>query len=252
MLIVWREKLLAFAVHFAVTLLLAAVAAALIFLVWFPDPFQTMVGGTQLFLLVVGCDLVLGPLMSLVIYNSKKPRKQLMFDYSIVGVVQLAALIYGIYVVSASRPVYVAFVQDRIEVVTAAEIEPNELADAKLPAFRILPKWGPELVATHVPPEEHNDALFAAFEGRDVSVRPKFYVPYDSQREQIEARAQPLSKLYEKHPDAAELVAASEPDLEIPLDEVRWLPVKHKNGFWTALIDSSTAKPIGYLELDPY
>ena len=76
-MIVWREKFVATAIHFLVTLLLAACAAALIFLVWFPDPLQTMIGGTELFMLVVGCDLALGPLISLVIYNSRKSRREL-------------------------------------------------------------------------------------------------------------------------------------------------------------------------------
>ena len=71
-MIVWREKFVATGIHFLVTLTFAAIAAALVFLVWFPDPFQTMIGGTELFLLVVGCDLALGPLISLVIYNSRK------------------------------------------------------------------------------------------------------------------------------------------------------------------------------------
>ena len=38
-MIVWREKFIATAIHFLVTLVLAACAAALIFLVWFPRPF---------------------------------------------------------------------------------------------------------------------------------------------------------------------------------------------------------------------
>ena len=90
--IAWREKFIATAIHFGVTLALAACAAALIFLVWFPDPFETMIGGTELFMLVVGCDLALGPLISLVIYDSRKSRRELVTDYSIVGTVQLAAL----------------------------------------------------------------------------------------------------------------------------------------------------------------
>ena len=85
------------------------IAAALIFLVWFPAPFATMVGGTELFMLVVGCDLVLGPLLSLVIYDPRKTRLALVIDYSIVGAVQLATLIYGVYIVAGTRPVYVAF-----------------------------------------------------------------------------------------------------------------------------------------------
>jgi hypothetical protein len=62
-MIVWREKFIATAIHFLVTLALAACAAALIFLVWFPSPFATMIGGTELFLLVVGCDRARGPLI---------------------------------------------------------------------------------------------------------------------------------------------------------------------------------------------
>ena len=46
-MIVWREKFIATAIHFLVTLALAACAAALIFLVWFPSPFATMIGGTE-------------------------------------------------------------------------------------------------------------------------------------------------------------------------------------------------------------
>jgi hypothetical protein len=98
---------------------MGACAAALIFLVWFPDPYQTMVGGTKLFELVVICDLVLGPLISLVIYDRNKGRRKLIVDYTIVGVVQLAMLAYGVYVVAGTRPVYTAFNKDRLEVVSA-------------------------------------------------------------------------------------------------------------------------------------
>ena len=79
-----------------------------------------MVGGTKLFELVVVCDLVLGPLISLVIYDSTKARGKLIMDYSIIGAIQLAAMIYGVYIVAGTRPVYVAFNKDRIEVVHRA------------------------------------------------------------------------------------------------------------------------------------
>src|SRR5215831_10933520 len=105
----WREKFRAFTIHFLVTAVLAAAAAALIFAVWFPPPFATLVRGTELFVLVVGCDLALGPLISLVIYDSRKTRRALITDYTLFGAVQLAALVYGVYVVAGTRPVYLAF-----------------------------------------------------------------------------------------------------------------------------------------------
>src|SRR6186713_2849815 len=116
-MIPWREKWRAFAIHFAVTLILAAGVAAIIFGIWFPAPFDKLVGGQELFVLVVGCDLVLGPLLSLVVYDSRKGRGKLIFDYCVVGVVQLAALSYGVWIVAGSRPVYVTFTGDRLDVV---------------------------------------------------------------------------------------------------------------------------------------
>src|SRR3954470_22076859 len=153
-MIVWREKIIATAIHFLVTALLAACAATLIFLVWFPRPFATMIGGTELFMLVVGCDLALGPLISLVIYNSRKSRRTLVTDYSVIGVLQLAAMIYGVYIVAGTRPVYVAFDGDRIEVVTARDVRPTELEAARDPRYRRLPLDGPRLVSVRVPAAE--------------------------------------------------------------------------------------------------
>lgn len=141
-MIAWREKTTAFAVHFLVTLALSAIAGALVFLVWFPDPFQEMLGGTRLFEILVLCDLGLGPLTSFIIYSSKKSRRALLFDYSVVGIVQLAAFFYGLYAVANTRPVFIAFVGDRLEVVSAGEIDDADLARGG-DRYRKRPTWGP-------------------------------------------------------------------------------------------------------------
>jgi len=249
-MILWREKFVAFAIHFAVTLAVGLIAAALIFFVWFPDPFQEMVGGSKLFMLVVGCDLALGPLISLVIYDSRKSRRELYMDYSIVALVQLGALAYGMHVSFNSRPVFVVFATDRLEVVTAGEIADEDLKAAVLPEFRSRPLWGPPLVATLVKPEDRNDALDKALAGKDISVRPKFFVPYESQLDRIKPKMKPLEALERRRPEIRALI---ETHLgKVAVDGAKWLPVKHKNGFWTALMDATSARPIGYVPLDPY
>jgi len=250
-MIVWREKFVATAVHFLVTLCLAATAAALIFLVWFPDPLQTMIGGTELFVLVIGCDLALGPLISLVIYNSRKSRRKLVMDYAIVGVVQMAALIYGVSILAGTRPVYVAFSTDRIEVVTAREIQRDELAQAKDPKYSSLPWTGPRFVAIEVKDSERVDALDKALAGREEHVRPKFYVPYESKVEEIRARAKPLAELTHGRPKVQPLVDEAMKKIDVPPARVKWLGAHHQRGFWTALIDVETGKPLTYIDFDP-
>lgn len=251
-MIPWREKFRAFSIHFATTLVVAATAAALIFLVWYPPPFGTMVGGLKLFILITGIDLALGPLVSLVIYDSRKSRRALLFDYSVVAVVQVAALAYGIYSVSQARPAYVAFVKDRLEVVAAGEIAERDWREAKGSTYASPPWRGPELVATYVKPADRNDALDGGLEGRDVGVRPKFYVEYDTRVDAIKREVKPLSSLERRHRESAPLVAESLRELRQPAEDLGWLPVKHSRGFWTALVDRRSGYPVKYLPIDPY
>jgi hypothetical protein len=248
----WREKFIASAIHFAVTLLLAGAAAALIFLVWFPHPLQTMIGGTELFLLVVGCDVVLGPLLSLVVYDSRKSRRELVVDYSVVGVLQLAALVYGVMIVAGTRPVYVAFNTDRYEIVTAREIEDAELAAASDPRYGTLPWTGPRLIAVVVPPADQQDALFKAVAGMEEHQRPKFYAPLERGQAQIRKAAKPLATLAARKPASAPLIDEAVSGLELPRDRLGWVPAHHRKGFWTAIIDTADGKPVAWVDIDPY
>jgi hypothetical protein len=244
--------LVATGIHFLVTLALAACAAALIFLVWFPDPLQTMIGGTELFMLVVGCDLALGPLISLVIYNSRKSRRELVTDYAIVGVVQIAALVYGVYILAGTRPVYVAFNKDRLEVVCARDISDAELAAAKSPEYGSLPFTGPRYVSIDVPAAEQQDAMFQSVAGNEEHMRPRFYVPYEQKLEEIRSHAKTLEDLEKLHPDAKPQLEAARAKVTVPPERVRWLPVHHRKGFWTVLIDTGNGMPLAWVDFDPY
>ncbi len=252
MTINWRERFWAFAIHFLLTLGLAAIAAALIFLVWFPDPYQTMVGGTQLFELVVVCDLVLGPLISLVIYDTSKGRRKLILDYTIVGVVQLAAMIYGVYIVAGTRPVYVAFSKDRFEIVLARDISDSELAAARDPRYAKLPFDGPRIVAIQVPKAEQQDALFQSIGGNEEHARPRFYAPLETALADIRKRARTVEWLTTKYPHSRPLFDEAMKEVKIPAERVRWLPVRHRLGFWTALVDIGNGEPIAWVAFDPY
>jgi hypothetical protein len=249
----WREKTKAFAVHFLVTLALSVSAAALVFLIWYPSPFAVMLGGAKLFLVLLMCDLGLGPLSSFVIYNSKKSRRELLFDYCVVGSIQLAAFLYGMYTVAISRPVYIAFVKDRLEVVVASDIDDVDLARGR-DGYRRRPKWGPQLVAIHEPTEaqERDKVLNAALAGKDYPMFPAYYVPYEQGLPQIKERALPLSELEKQHPQSKPLLASAVAQLQIPVEKLVWLPVKHRKGFWTALLDSETGRPVDWLPVDPY
>src|SRR4051812_10341267 len=102
-----------------VHLLMSAVIAALVFstmlLLWYPQPYFTAAGGLTLLLLLVGVDVFIGPMLTVVVFDPQKKRLKL--DLIIIVVLQLAALVYGAWVMFSARPVYVAFAGDRFELV---------------------------------------------------------------------------------------------------------------------------------------
>lgn len=116
--------------HLLISLILTGLAALLVFGVWYPDPYAELTGGLALYKLVISVDIVCGPLLTLILASPSKKLKERIIDFSLIGMIQLAALIYGLYSVSLARPVVAAFETDRINVVTAAEIDVNDLSHA--------------------------------------------------------------------------------------------------------------------------
>ena len=250
----WRGKLIAVLIHLAITLLITAIIAALIFFYWFPDPFDQMVRGQELFWLVVTCDLVLGPLVSFVIFNSKKNHKQLFLDYSLIAFVQIGALIYGVSVVAESRPVFIIFVKDRLEVVTAAEIDLSDLKSGVEDRFSFLSWTGPRLASAEPPKtrEERQELLLSGLAGKDAQLLPKYYREYQTQLSEIKNNARAIAELKKLKPEQEPIINAAISDLAGDEAKFRWLPVSHRYGFWTALISYESGHPLKYLPIDPY
>lgn len=241
-------------VHLLVTAVIATAVAGVVFGIWFPGAFSDMVGGRQLFLLVLACDFALGPLISLVIYNRRKPRAELVRDYAIVGAVQILMLVYGVSVVVDSRPVYVVFVTDRLEVVTAAELDDSLLGQAEEPRYRMRSWAGPQLVSVERPEElaERTQILFSALHGIDIQLMPKYYRNYEKALPQILQRSLPIEVLKTREPEHATAISGAVQDIGREEDRLRWLPVRHRFGFWVVLIDDKSGKPLRYLPIDPY
>jgi hypothetical protein len=243
-------------VHLLCSLLVAAVLAALVFGLWYPHPYRELVGGTELFLLVIAVDVVCGPLLTAVIFNPAKPRKELIMDLGLVVMIQLAALVYGMYTVVQARPIYSVFEVDRFRVVTAADIDSEDWAKAKAPWSK--PPWGaPQLITVRVAAsnEEKLESIDLAMGGKDLSARPNFWKAWDAQTpELVLKRAKNLADVRKKlAPPQQALLDAAVARSGLSPDRLRSLPMtSFKNTDWVALIDSQTAKPVAYAPVDGF
>ena len=180
--------------HLLISLILAGLAALLVFGVWYPYPYAELTSGLALYKLVISVDIVCGPLLTLILASPSKKLKERVIDFSLIGMIQLAALIYGLYSVSLARPVVAAFETDRINVVTAAEIDVNDLSHAPKD-LQDLPWFGVRRVGLReaTSPDEANQSLDLSLKGIEPSMRPSWWLPDSQQeREKIRKAMKPL------------------------------------------------------------
>lgn len=91
-------------VHFSISLLVFLTVASWVYFWTYPSFYFSMAGAIQGLTLVFLVDVVLGPLLSFLVYNPTKPRKEIISDFVIIGMVQLSALVYGLHTLYQEKP----------------------------------------------------------------------------------------------------------------------------------------------------
>lgn len=247
-----RHRARAAGIHLLISAAVALLAAALVFGLWYPGAFRMLAGGRDLFLLVTVVDVIIGPLLTFAVFNLAKPQKELRRDLAIIGVVQLAALFYGMYTVFAARPIAMVFEVDRFRLVTASSVSVEDMPTAA-PEYRSLPLTGPQLLGARRPRQgdERNDALFkGVFSGVDVGSRPLFWQSYELSRADALARSQPLSGLRARHPKEAAGIDKELAAMKVDPATARFLPAIAR-GDWVAVMDAK-GDVVGYLPFDGF
>lgn len=127
-----KNRWQAFGIHLFISILIFLVLLSIIIFVWYPGIF-IQVGGYQGIQIVAGVDLILGPLLTLTVFNLKK--KSLKMDLSIIALIQLAALSAGVWLVYNERPVFQLLSHDGIHIITAADIKIADIYDIDYDKF---------------------------------------------------------------------------------------------------------------------
>lgn len=249
----WQDRLKASAFHLGLSLIIAALAAMLVFGLWYPYPYRDASGGRELFLIVVTVDVILGPLITLTIFNRGKPRSELVRDLTVVGLIQLAALGYGLWTVFVVRPVHLVFEYDRFRVVHAIEV-PRELLNQAPADVRKMPLTGPT-VLTLRPFRDVNEeatATLMALQGLPLSARPDLWQAYPQARLRVLAAAKPLEELKKRFPQQAAMIDSGAARTGKNAAGLMYLPMVARKSFWTVLLDAQSAEPCGFVPLDSF
>jgi hypothetical protein len=227
------------------------IVGALLLFVWYPPPYFHAAGADTLVILLVGVDLTLGPLLTLVVFKSGK--KGLKFDLALIAVLQSAALLYGLSIVLRSRPVFLLAVVDRFQLISASDIDAADLAKGSRPEFRSLSFTGPRVGGVQIPSawQDRNKVLFSSIGGKDIDKYPEYYVEYDAAAPGLLKHAKELSALKISDPKERKSLDAALAALGNP-DRIVWVPLAALKANSIMLLDRENGRALGAVAVNPW
>jgi len=172
------SRIKAFLIHFFISVCVISVFIYFVLFVWYPFPFDYFYSPFDVLKIVLGVDLIIGPLLTLVLYDIKKKAAELTMDISLVVLLQLVAFSWGVHVTYTARPVILVFANDTFYMFSSDELDTEALKRKELkPVF-----WKPPQLAVLDPPKsaEELTQLFREYfvEGKpELTIRTDRYLP---------------------------------------------------------------------------
>lgn len=139
----------AFGIHLGISLMVLLMLLGFIIVLWYPGILFNIDGGWEGLRIVMGVDVVLGPLLTLVVFKVGKPG--LKFDLSCIAAAQIACMAVGLWIIYQERPIALVFAYDTFYSIGTQEFEMFEKDPAVLEGF---PGSYPKLLYTELPESE--------------------------------------------------------------------------------------------------
>lgn len=233
--------------HFCISLFIASIVVGMVFFIWYPSPLAKAVNVTHIFLMMLMIDVIIGPVLGLLVY--KDGKKTLKFDLTVIILIQLSALCYGVYTIAQGRPVWIVYSVDRFELVKNNELVDTNIQQAQ-PQFQQASWFKPQYVATEFAKDiqQRNDEMFAeVFSGISIAQRPERYVELTQAKTSIKQRAQPLVLLNDfNDPKVVKMMLTQYPQA------TAFLPLKANAVDMVVLVNKESASIIKIVDLRPW
>jgi len=178
-----KNKFIASGLHLLLSLFLVSIIIGLVIFFWYPLDLIGITNFKDIVLLIISIDLVLGPLLTFVVFNNNK--KSLKFDLVVIGAIQIGALAYGIYFLYLDHPVYVTYAKGSFNLVNAKYAKPE---NAKFKEYQVTKLSTANLAYSEIPTDviEKNRLLDESMSGGpDLEERVDLYKPYQENLDSI-------------------------------------------------------------------
>ena len=231
------------------TVLLLAIAGLIVF-IWYPYPFLQFKDTAKFPLMLIVTAGLIGPAMTWLVY--KKDKRGLLFDLSVIIIIQLTAVAWGAVALYQNRPYFMVFTVERFEALTIRDVDPSSIKDQR---FLDKPLSGPILLYAEMPTGEGFQKLLkeVMLEGKpDLQYRPEFWSLYEDRQIQVIKPSKPLSQLRLMRPESVAVIDELVIKHGGNIKELSFVPGLHQNGQFAAILDSNSGEVLDYLVLNPW
>lgn len=197
-----KFRLKAFGLHVLASVCVLCLLLTVLYFGWYQWPGWYLTGMWHITAILGGVDVTLGPLITLLIANPRKPRRELARDIGMIATVQLVALGYGALTLWNGRPLYYAYSGDRVETIQAGQLSAQEAELARQQNPQFAPHWDsrPRWVWAPMPKDPALQAQITAQrhtdEGADITKMPRVYQSWQAGLPELRTQLKKIDQFY--------------------------------------------------------
>jgi hypothetical protein len=239
------SKFKALLIHFLVSLIILTSFFYILFKLWFPEPYFLASGGFQGLKLVALVDLILGPLLTFIVFNPLKSKLALFIDFTFIAVFQISALVWGVANIYQQRPVAIVFWENSFYTVPSIALSSQDfkrnIFGNKNPIF-IYAKQPKSLKQKQLMLER-----FKKYQ-RPPHHQVELYYPIKLYLSDILKHSMDIQKVMSRHPQIKEPLEALLKQSKTTINSNFYIPLvsKYQN---IVIVYSNKQKLIGYLSI---
>lgn len=238
----------AFSIHFAISFVIFLILLYFILIQWYPQPLFSTDGGWRVIRIIVGVDLVLGPMLTLIVFKSGKPG--LKFDLAMIGLVQALALSWGVWNTYNERPAAVIYTLDFFTPVPAYQLKEQGMTAKKLKQFG--DSW-PIVIYSDIPKIKLSEVLAKSMrEGKPLYLFTEYYKKFNKEQAPIlkASSMKNLEKYVEDKPELKKLYQRSLVNRSANTN-ISYLALHSRDKWVTVVFDLDDMKIIDTIDIEP-
>ena len=242
----------AFSLHLAGSASALTLTLGLLYLGWYHWPGWYLADLPTVLAIMIGVDVVLGPLLTFIVAQPAKPRGVLARDVGVILLVQLVAFGYGVTTLWHGRPIYYAFSVNCLSVVQAQDIE-RDSADSAARNSSLAPHWYslPRWIWAPLPDDydEANNIVRSAIQGGfDVTARPAYYKPWASGAAELRSQLKRVDEIKFFSKKERGLLKQRMTALGLAPDQADAIPLTGRKRPLLAVFDPSNLRLLTYIK----